>query len=112
MAEFTTSTDGNIHILSVAGRLDPQSGSDLKQVLDSMTQGDLVVDLEHLEYIASSGFRELFIAGKTISRNGHRMVVCGLQGEVRRIFEVAGFAVVYPILDTRADAIEHLRTKA
>lgn len=113
MAAFQTSIDGTIHILSVSGRLDPNGGKDFKDTMavlaDSEEKGDLVIDLENLEYMASAGFRELFLAGRKISRKGGRLVVCSLRGEVKRVFELARFDTAYPIFETRQEALDHLK---
>lgn len=111
MAAFQTSTEGNLHILSVSGRLDPQSGKDFKDTINSLTEGegkDLLVDLEELTYMASAGFRELFLAGRKIERSGGRLVVCSLRGEVKRVFELAGFDTAYKIFETRDEATAYL----
>jgi anti-anti-sigma factor len=116
MAAYQTTLDGNIHILTVSGRLDPHGGKDLKDTMSSLAdgeeKGDLLIDLEHLEYMASAGFRELFMAGRKISRKGGRLVVCSLRGEVKRVFELARFDTAYPIFETRQDALDHLKAEA
>lgn len=113
MAAFQTSSDGNINILSVSGRLDPSGGKDLKDTMSVLTDGenpgDLLVDLENLDYMASAGFRELFLAGRKVARGGGRLVVSGLRGEVKRVFELARFDTAYPIFETREQAIEFLK---
>ncbi len=113
MAAFQTTTDGNINILAVSGRLDPHAGKDLKDTMFALTEGDapgdLIVDLEHLDYMASAGFRELFLAGRKIGRSGGRLLVCALQGEVKRVFELARFETAYPIFATRQEALDHLK---
>jgi anti-anti-sigma factor len=109
MAAFQTSIDGSVRILAISGRLDPQSGKDLKDTIQSLTEGenssDILVDLENLAYMASAGFRELFLAGRQISRQGGRLAVCSLRGEVKRVFELACFDTAYPIFETRAEAL-------
>lgn len=116
MAAFQTTRDGNIHILSVSGRLDPHGGKDLKDTMSVLTDGeetaDLLIDLENLEYMASAGFRELFMAGRKLGRKGGRLVVCSLRGEVKRVFELAQFDTAYPIFETRQDALDHLKAEA
>lgn len=113
MAAFQTDIDGSIHILSVSGRLDPHGGKDLKDTMASLTdgdaEGDLLIDLENLEYMASAGFRELFLAGRKIGRKGGRLVVSSLRGEVKRVFELAKFDTAYPIFETRQDALDYLK---
>ena len=113
MAAFQTSQDGDIHILSVSGRLEPQGGKDLKDTMESLTASgerqDLIVDLTELTYMASAGFRELFMIGRKLSRQNGRLVVCGLRGEVKRVFELARFDTAYPIFEDRGAAIIYLR---
>jgi anti-anti-sigma factor len=109
MAAFQTSSDGNVRILAISGRLDLHSGKDLKDTILSLTEGensgDLLVDLENLDYMASAGFRELFLAGRQMSRQGGRLAVCSLRGEVKRVFELACFDTAYPIFETRGEAL-------
>jgi anti-anti-sigma factor len=116
MAAFLTTNDGDVKILEVAGRLDPGSWRDLSDTMNKLTESgetkDLVVDMEKLEYMASAGFRELFLAGKKLARDGGRLAVCSLQGEVKRVFELAGFATAYPIFDTRAEALAFMKNPA
>ncbi len=114
MATFHSSSQGNIHILEVAGRIEPDHWKSLKEALDQTAKaasatpkGVLLVDLEKLEYIASSGFRELFLSGRHMSREGGALAVCALQGEVKRVFQLAGFATAYPIFETREAAFAH-----
>lgn len=110
MAAFETSTEGSVKILTISGRLDPFAWRELKETLNTLTgsdeKTDLLVDLEKMDYMASSGFRELFLAGRQLSRNGGRLAVCSLQGEVKRIFELAKFETAYPIFANRSDALE------
>ncbi|MFZ0709316.1 MAG: STAS domain-containing protein [Terrimicrobiaceae bacterium] len=113
MAAFQTSIDGDVKILAISGRLDPQSGRDLRDTIQSLAEGenscDLLVDLEDLDYMASAGFRELFLAGRQISRQGGRLAVCSLRGEVRRVFELACFDTAYPIFETRHAALSFFK---
>ena len=110
MAAFQTSVDGNVKILAVSGRLDPQTGRDLRDTMRLLIEEeeavDLLVDLERLDYMASVGFRELFLAGRKISRQGGRLAVCSLRGEVKRVFELACFDTAYPIFETRREAMD------
>jgi anti-anti-sigma factor len=115
MAAFQTSSDGNIKILAVSGRLDPQSRKDLRDTIQSLIEGghsgDVLVDLERLDYMASAGFRELFLAGRQVSRQGGRLAVCSLRGEVKRVFELARFDTAYPVFETRHEALAYFRTQ-
>ncbi len=116
MAEYLTSQDGNVTILEIAGRIEPDNWQELHHEFQTITDvegvKDLLVDLAKLEYTASAGFRELFMVGKKLSRQGGKLAVCSLQGDVRRIFELAGFETAYPIYHDRPTAISAMRAEA
>lgn len=109
MAEYITSHDGPITILEIRGRIEPDNWQELnavfKKITDRPETNHLLVDLAGLEYTASAGFRELFMAGRALSRKGGHLAVCSLQGEVKRVFDLAGFATAYPVFDDRESAL-------
>ncbi len=109
MAAFHTSQDGDLNILKITGKLDPFAWRDLKDTIGSLAGGekktDLLVDLSGLDFMASSGFRELFLAGRQLARHGGRLAVCSLQGEVKRVFDLAKFDTAYPIFESHEAAV-------
>lgn len=113
MADYKTSQIGDITILEITGRIEPDNWRELNEKFKELTDTDetkhLVVDLEHLEYTASAGFRELFMVGRKLARNKGKLAVCSLQGEVKRVFELAGFATAYPIFDDRDSAVASMQ---
>ena len=53
----------------------------------------------------SAGFREFFLVGRRMGREGGTLSVCSLQPQVREIFEIAQFATSYPMYDKREAAV-------
>lgn len=110
MPEYNSSRDGSTLILTVSGRIDAQAGSGLREAIDGLIEGaeasDMVVDLGGVDYMASAGFRELFLAGRNLSRKGGRLAVCALGDELRRLFDLARFETAYPIFESRRDALD------
>lgn len=108
MADYQITPSETFTLLEISGRIEPDNWQEMNTVFSKLTDSDdvthVLVDLEGLEYTASAGFRELFMAGKKLARKGGRLAVCSLQGEVKRVFELAGFATAYPIFENRADA--------
>jgi anti-anti-sigma factor len=81
-----------ITALSVKGRIDSTTASAFGQRLESVVTapaGRLVVDFRELEYISSAGFRVLLVAAKRAEECGSRLVLCGLSGKVRQLFDPA-----------------------
>lgn len=73
--------------------------------IDGTKAKHLVVDLAALEYVSSAGFREFFLAGRRMARDGGTLSVCSLQPQVRELFEIAQFTAAYPVHDSREAAV-------
>ena len=114
MADYTITPSETYTLLEIAGRIEPNNWQEMNETFtklcDSPDVKNILVDLANLDYTASAGFRELFMAGKKLARKGGRLAVCSLQGEVKRVVELAGFATAYPIFDSRADAEPYFAT--
>lgn len=106
--ELREASAGDVIVLEVEGRVDsttaPTFGEQLGGAL--ATAGSrLVVDLRHLEYISSAGFRVLLLAAKRADEGGSRFVLCGLSGKVRQLFDLGGFLDLFTISASREDGI-------
>lgn len=89
------------------GRLDLQGGKELEQQLASLVANAhtlLIVDLEQVEFMDSSGLVALAKALKIARNNNYRLVLCNLQPSVKLIFELTQLDSVFEIFDNYAEA--------
>ena len=101
--------DGDVLVAAPSGRLDTNTYNDFKTALnaelDQTKAKHLVIDLTDLEYVSSAGFREFFLAGRRMSRDGGTLSVCSFQPAVKELFEIAQFMTAYAVHDTREAAV-------
>jgi len=63
----------------------------------------LIIDLSQVPYMDSSGVATLVEAMQMSRKSGTKLVLCGMQGKVRSIFEIARLDTVFTIVsDTDA----------
>jgi anti-anti-sigma factor len=83
-------------MVSLDGRLDTLSAPELMKLLDTLSNqesfGKLVIDLEKLEYLSSTGLRIFLMMAKRLG--GENVYVDNANALVRDIFETTGFAEV------------------
>jgi len=105
----TFASDGDVLVAAPSGRLDTNSYNDFKTALhaelDKTKARHLVIDLTDLEYVSSAGFREFFLAGRRMGREGGTLSVCSFQPQVKELFEIAQFMTAYAVHDTREAAV-------
>jgi len=99
---------GRVNVISLSGRLDAYSATEVEKKLDSLIEAGqprLVIDLEKLEYISSSGLR-VFLAAlkKTRKLQGDIKLAC-MKPFIKEVFDIAGFSQLFNIFDTQEAAV-------
>ncbi len=90
--------NGTALTIAPEGYLDTTTAPELRAVLEAALEGvkELTFDFEKLEYISSSGLRQLLFAQKAMNEQG-TMKVVHVNEVILEIFEVTGFADVLTI---------------
>ena len=90
--------NGSALTIAPEGYLDTTTAPELRAVLESALEGvkELTFDFEKLEYISSSGLRQLLFAQKTMNEQG-TMKVIRANEMILEIFEVTGFCDILTI---------------
>ncbi len=95
------------------GRIDSVTAKEFgDRVCELMRSGAkrVVIDLANIAYISSAGFRALLIAGKLAEETEGKLVLCGVVGEVRRLFDISAFTTAFQIYPTREECIAKVRS--
>jgi anti-sigma B factor antagonist len=102
----------DVTVLEAYGRLDSTTAKEFGDRLIALVQAGrntIVVDLKNIIYISSAGFRVLLIANRATSEKQGKLALCGITGEVRRLFEIGAFLDQFLICPTQADGIGKLK---
>jgi anti-anti-sigma factor len=96
--------------INLAGRLDSNTSITLEEILQEALidnkQYRLIVNLDGVEYISSSGLKALVSAWRTARDNGGDVLLTNLQARIQEIFDMIGFDMMFNIYDTPADALD------
>ncbi len=94
-------------ILSLLGRLDELVTTEVEQaftgILNNETQG-LIVNMEGVEYVSSSGLRVLLMLMKAMKNQQRVLKLCNLSPFVAEVFEVSNFSVMFDVHDSLESA--------
>jgi anti-sigma B factor antagonist len=82
-------------VVALSGELDPHSAPQLQEEIDAVRDvghagATVVLDLEELSFIDSSGLRVLIAAQKAIDAVGGRLVLRHPSETARRLLEITG----------------------
>jgi anti-anti-sigma factor len=105
-------TAEGVTVVEAYGRLDSATAKEFGDRLIALVQAgraSIVLDLKNIAYISSAGFRVLLIANRATAEKQGKLALCGVIGEVRRLFEIGSFMEQFLICQTQADGIGKLR---
>jgi anti-anti-sigma factor len=80
-------------ILAVAGEIDISSAEEFSDGVRSLVEGvegEVVLSLQNCGFIDSSGIRALIMLARELQTRGQTLVLSGLNGGPRRVFEITG----------------------
>ncbi|MDD4732883.1 MAG: STAS domain-containing protein [Desulfovibrio sp.] len=107
--EFTTNKIGGYAVLEASGRMDAVTAGEFEKACgELMDAGEtrIVADLTGVDYISSAGLRSILSSAKKLRGMSGEIRFCGLTGMVNDVFTVSGFAAMFKLFDTAADAAQ------
>jgi anti-anti-sigma factor len=102
----------DVTILEAHGRLDSTTAQEFSDRLIALVHAGrsaIVVDLKNIAYISSAGFHVLLIAKRAAAEKRSKLALCGVIGEVKKLFEIGDFTERFLICQTQSDAIGKLK---
>ena len=99
---------GDAVVVRPMGEIDLSRAPSLRVQLAELQRrrpAKLIIDLEEVPYMDSSGVATLVEAMQTARRSNTRLLLCAMQDKVRSIFEIARLDMVFDIVDSREDAM-------
>ena len=106
--DFSTTKNGDTYVVRVAGRLDAVTAPEFDAQCQAwLADGEVnvIADLSDLEYISSAGLRSILTAAKQLKNAQGSLAFCGLSGMVEEVFQVSGFAAMFPMHATIDEAL-------
>jgi stage II sporulation protein AA (anti-sigma F factor antagonist) len=110
--KLTTDMQSGIFIVRIAGELDLSSVSEFRQTVDKVLNNQrskyLLMNLEQLTFIDSSGLGAILGRYKKVNLLGGKILVTNVQPQITRIFELSGLLKILAIYPTEAEALEQV----
>ena len=102
-----------IVIVNIEGNLDTTSSPIAKDHFDGLIKEGkkkLLVNLQGLDYIASSGLRILLMLAKELEKEKGKVTICNLNTVVKEVFDISGFSYILKVFDSESEAFESMKT--
>ncbi len=109
----TEQLGGGSYVISLSGEVDLYTAPEFKQqLLEVIGQGgkEVVVDLSNTTFIDSTTLGVLVGGVKRLRPNGGQLTLVCSDRNITKIFEITGLDKVFPIYETRSEAVEKIES--
>ena len=106
--QVESETIGDAVVVRPMGEIDLSRAPSLRVQLAELQRqrpAKLIIDLEHVPYMDSSGVATLVEALQMARRSNTKLILCAMQDKVRSIFEIARLDMVFTIVVSREEAV-------
>ncbi len=111
---YVTAKDvSGVTVVNVDGSLgtDTQHSAEVRfqlmEVIDDQSK-NVIINLEGVPYISSSGLQVFIIIGKTLKSSGGELHFCCVTEVVQETFEISGFSMMFKTYKTEDEAVQHV----
>lgn len=98
-------------VLRVTGRMDAENAKEFEDASGVwISQGvrHLIADLSELRYVSSMGLRSFLAVAQRLRSASGSLILCGLQGTPRQVFEMTKLIDLFPVYETAPQALATL----
>lgn len=105
-------TKGHVLLIRLEGELDHHTAEELRSkvttVLEKQKSKHIILNLEGLSFMDSSGLGVILGRYKQLQSIGGEMVVCSISPSVKRLFDMSGLFKIIRLMDNENFALETL----
>lgn len=112
--ELKIRKSGEIYIIDVNGEMDLYNSYKLKELVMKMLEKkvqNFIINLEHVDYIDSSGIGALIYICSTIKKMNLKLSITNIHGSVKKVIELTKLMGYFPIASTVEEAISIFNEK-
>ena len=103
-----TEKKGSLVVCYVEGEIDINTAPDIKKAFDKLTSGreaKILINLDRVAYIDSSGLATLVEIFKNMRTYGGKMKISNMSSKVRSLFEITKLDKLFDISSSEEEAI-------
>ncbi|ASS75049.1 anti-sigma F factor antagonist [Tumebacillus algifaecis] len=109
MLQISTDVCGDTLIVRLSGELDHHTAemvrSQVEAELDRGLTAHLVMNLENLSFMDSSGLGVILGRYKRVTQSGGRMALCAVNDQLKKLFELSGMLKILRIYPNESQAL-------
>lgn len=109
--KIESSRQGNVAVVTLNGRMDAETAPQFEAACEGhLKEGatHLVIGMADLQYVSSMGLRSFLVLAKQTKAKGGGVLLCGMRGFVKEVFDMTHVTQLFPLFETTEAALQSL----
>ncbi len=109
MIDVTSREENGVQVVEVEGKLNTGASPDLDKFLTALIEDGatkILLNLEYLDFIASTGLRVILATGKKLVGVGGKLVICNPNLVVMDVLKISGFSQMFDVFESEDEALK------
>lgn len=111
MIDISSRDERGTTVVEIEGKLNTESSPEAEKYINGLlNEGaiNILFNLEHLDFVASTGLRVILLTGKKLAKVGGKLAICNPNLTVMDILKMSGFSNMFNVFDTEEEALGNL----
>jgi anti-anti-sigma factor len=108
MIDITSRDENGVTVVEIEGKMNTGASPDAEKYLNGLLDEGatkLLLNLENLDYIASTGLRVILSTGKKLAGVGGKLVICKPNLTVMDVLKMSGFSQMFNVFESEEEAL-------
>ena len=99
-------------VVYFSGRIDVSTANNIEETIEKFIASEsissMLINLEGVEYLSSSGFRVLIAIMRKLQSSGGSLKICSLKPDIKKMFDVIEMTPLFDIFETESEGVSQL----
>ena len=108
MIDISSRDEGEITVVEIEGKMNTGASPDAEKFLNALLDDGvtkILLNLEYLDFIASTGLRVILSTGKKLAGVSGKLAICSPNLTVMDVLKMSGFSQMFNVFDSEEEAL-------
>ncbi len=108
MIDITSRDENKVMVVEIEGKMNTGASPDAEKYLNELLDegaSNILLNLEYLDFIASTGLRVILSTGKKLAKLGGKLVICNPNLTVMDVLKMSGFSQMFNVFDSEEEGL-------
>ena len=110
MLDFEDREVNGVTVVDFFGKMNTSTSPEAEKFINQLIEkgaNNILINLEELDFISSTGLRVILSTGKKLSRSDGKLLICNPNITVKDVLDMSGFSQMFGVFESEEEALKN-----